>query len=79
APESPGLAAGLPLDAWLANWQARGFTVIDDRPRGGSVWVRDAGMALAAEIEHLRREGTWFRFAENRSLGAWGWFLVRAS
>jgi RNA polymerase sigma factor (sigma-70 family) len=79
APESPGLAAGLPLDAWLADWQARGFTVIDDRPCGGSVWVRDAGMALAAEIEHLRREGTWFRFAENRSLGAWGWFLVRAS
>lgn len=79
APESPGLAAGLPLDAWLADWQARGFTVIDDRPRGGSVWVRDAGMALAAEIEHLRREGTWFRFAENRSLGAWGWFLDRAT
>ncbi len=64
------------LAAFLAYAAALGFEVVDNRPRGGALWVHDLKASLAPEIERLRQHGLWFRFAEHRRNDTWGWWLA---
>lgn len=73
----PAASAQDPLTAALDRFRARGYEVVDNRPRGGALWVHDLHMHLARKMEDLSRRGIRFRFTEHKSAGTWGWYLER--
>lgn len=75
SPAPPPRPPAAPLERWLHGWRARRFAIVDRRPEGGHLWVRDPNMGLASEIEELRAAGIWFSYGEDRDADAWGWWL----
>lgn len=74
----PSAAPQDPLAAALDGFRARGYDIVDNRPRGGALWVHDLHMNLAREMEDLSRRGIRFRFTEHKRADTWGWYLEQA-
>ncbi|WP_297676330.1 sigma-70 family RNA polymerase sigma factor [Tepidiforma sp.] len=74
----PAVAPQDPLAMALEGFRARGYDIVDNRPRGGALWVHDLHMKLAQEMEDLSRRGIRFRFTEHKRAGTWGWYLEEA-
>lgn len=79
--EQPTLQLPLPTDPrdrFLAEVQTRGYHVLDNRRKGGSLWIHDPSRSLANHIRQLAAQGFTFRFANHRRANKAGWYLTQA-
>lgn len=50
----------------------RGFRTVDNRGKGGALWVFDPGRKLGSEMAGLRKQGVRFAYSQKRR----GWYLA---
>lgn len=74
APLATADVSAVPLAHMLAGLVAEGFTVVDNRPKGGSVWVLDPAQKLRSRIRELAPPGVVFHYARRQGRNPSGWW-----